>query len=555
MMTVMADTDHLVLRTHELGALPVIDRFLQRLGVTEVLERYLASSDRRLRLPAATALRVLVTNLVIHKEPVYALGEWARVYDPDVLGVSDQEVALLNDDRLGRALDRLFDADRASMVTELVVGAIDRFGIDCSQLHNDSTTVTFSGEYRFATGQPRGGKPTAAIVHGHNKDYRPDLKQLLWILTISADGAVPIAFRVADGNTEDSPTHIPTWDTLVAITGDPTFLYVADCKLANRAAMDHIAGRGGRFLTVLPKGRKEEGYFREWLQTHTPVWSEALRRRGGRHGDPDEVWRSTPSPIPSAEGYRIVWIWSSSKAQADAQWRQARIEAGCAALESVHARVTGPRTRFHDRVAVEDAANRALAAAKADRWVGFEVTETLEEIFTKTTRGERTNFATYRRSTRKRFGVIPRVNAAAVAYDARSDGCFPLITNDTTTSAADCLPPTSTSPTSRSAMPSSRAPSWSHRCSSRARPASRPSCSATSSPCSSRPSSSGRSARPWPPSRPGPYRSTRRTGRAGPRQRHACWRSSPAWLATTSSGMGRPCVPFSPSCRPSSARS
>jgi transposase len=439
MMTVMVDTDHLALRSHELGALPVIDHFLRRLGVTGVLERYLAASDPRLRLPAATALRVLVTNLVIHKEPVYALGEWARVYDPDVLGVSEQEVALLNDDRLGRALDRLFDADRASMVTELVVGAIDRFGIDCSQLHNDSTTVTFSGEYRFATGQPRGGKPTAAIVHGHNKDYRPDLKQLLWILTISADGAVPIAFRVADGNTEDSPTHIPTWDTLVAITGDPTFLYVADCKLASRAAMDHIAGRGGRFLTVLPKGRKEEGYFREWLQTHTPVWSEALRRRGARHGDPDEVWRSAPSPIPSAEGYRIVWIWSSSKAQADAQWRQDRIEAGCAALESVHARVTGPRTRFHERVAVEDAANRALAAAKADRWVGFEVTETLEETFTKTTRGERTNYATYRRSTRKKFGVIPRVDAAAVAYDAKSDGCFPLITNDTTTSAADLL--------------------------------------------------------------------------------------------------------------------
>jgi transposase len=439
MMTVMVDTDRLSLRSHELGALPVIDHFLRRLGVTALLERHLAASDRRLRLPASMALRVLVTNLVIHKEPVYALGEWARIHDPAVLGVSAEEIKLLNDDRLGRGLDRLFDADRASLVTELVVRAIDRFGIDCSQLHNDSTTVTFSGDYRSATGRPRGGKPTPAIVHGHNKDYRPDLKQLLWILTISADGAVPIAFRVADGNTEDSPTHIPTWDTLVAITGDPSFLYVADCKLASRAAMDHIAQRGGRFLTVLPKGRKEEGYFREWLQTHTPNWSEALRRPGARHGDPDEVWRSTPSPVPSAEGYRIVWIWSSTKAQADAQVRQARIEAGCAALEAVHARVTGPKTRFHERGAVEEAAQRAIAGAHAERWVGYEVTETLEETFTKTTRGERTNAATYRRSTRKKFTVTPRVDAAAVAYDARSDGCFPLITNDTTMSAADLL--------------------------------------------------------------------------------------------------------------------
>lgn len=438
-MTVMVDADRLALVTHELGALPVIDHFLQRLGLMDALERYLGSDDPRLRLPDAKALRVLICNLVIHKEPVYALGEWARGFDPSLFAMSAEEVELLNDDRLGRSLDRLFDTDRASLTTEIVVRAIDRFGIDCSKLHNDSTTVTFSGAYRSATGGSRAGKPTVAIVHGHNKDYRPDLKQLLWILTISADGAVPITFRVADGNTEDSPTHIPTWDTLVAIVGDPSFLYVADCKLASREAMDHIAARGGRFLTVLPKGRREETFFREWLQTHAPTWSEVLRRPGSHKGDSDEVWRSTPSPIPSAEGYRIVWIWSSSKAQADAGWRQDRIEAGCAALESLHGRARGPRTRFHERAAVEDAATRALADAKADRWVGFEVTEALEETFTKTTRGNRTDAATYRRRTRKKFGVIPRVDAATVAYDARSDGCFPLITNDTTRSAADLL--------------------------------------------------------------------------------------------------------------------
>src|SRR6266576_3961472 len=156
MMTVMVDTDHLALRTQVLGALPIIDHFLERLGVMEVLERYLAPSDRRLRLPAAKALGVLVCTLVIHKEPVYALGEWARAFDPSVFGVRGEEIRLLNDDRLGRALDRLFDADRATLLTELVVGAIDRFGIDCTQLHNDSTTVTFSGDYRFATGRPRG---------------------------------------------------------------------------------------------------------------------------------------------------------------------------------------------------------------------------------------------------------------------------------------------------------------------------------------------------------------------------------------------------------------
>ncbi len=89
------------------------------------------------------------------------------------------------DDRVGRTLDRLFDADRASLITEVVLGVIRDFHLDVSQLHNDLTTITFSGNYKGATGRARGGQATSAITYGHNKDHRPDLKQLLWILGIS----------------------------------------------------------------------------------------------------------------------------------------------------------------------------------------------------------------------------------------------------------------------------------------------------------------------------------------------------------------------------------
>jgi transposase len=89
------------------------------------------------------------------------------------LGVDDVEV--LNDDRVGRTLDRLFDADRASLLTELVVAMVREFDLDLSRLHNDSTTVTFHGDYASATGTERGGQATPAITYGHNKDHRPDL--------------------------------------------------------------------------------------------------------------------------------------------------------------------------------------------------------------------------------------------------------------------------------------------------------------------------------------------------------------------------------------------
>ncbi len=134
-----------------------------------------------------------------------------------------------------------------------------------------------AGVYPGADGTPRGGKDTPVITRGHSKDHRPDLKQLLWILTVAAVASVPIAYRLADGNTNDDPTHVRIWDGLVSLLGRTDFLYVADSKLCTRDAMSHIHRHHGRFVTVLPRTRSEDGCFRSWAQTHTPSWTEASR--------------------------------------------------------------------------------------------------------------------------------------------------------------------------------------------------------------------------------------------------------------------------------------
>ncbi|HEX9709125.1 MAG TPA: transposase, partial [Candidatus Thermoplasmatota archaeon] len=151
--------------------------------------------------------------------PLYGLGEWARGWVPGLLRLRPAQVALLNDDRVGRALDRLFDADPRAWLTTLVVHMVRAFGVSLEQLHNDSTTLTLHGEYAGATGRLVRGRPTLVVTFGHNKDHRPDLKQLLWILTVSADGAVPVHVKVADGDTEDSTTHRETWEVLRGVVG------------------------------------------------------------------------------------------------------------------------------------------------------------------------------------------------------------------------------------------------------------------------------------------------------------------------------------------------
>jgi transposase len=425
--------------SQRLGALPLVNHFLDRAGLPVLLERYLPVDDVRLRLPPAAAVGLVTINLLVGRQPLYALGEWAAPFVPRLLGLTRGEVASLNDDRVGRALERLFDADRASLLTELIVGVVDAFGIDTSELHNDSTSVSVHGVYRSATGTPRGGKPTPVITFGHSKDHRPDLKQLVWILTVSADGAVPIAHRLVDGNTNDDPTHVPTWDQLVALLGRADFLYVADSKLASTAAMGHIAGHGGRFVTVLPRARAEDHWFRDWAQTHRPEWAEVIRKPAARADEPDQMWSTFPAPLPSAEGYRIIWVHSTSKAARDAATRQARIEAGAAAIDALAVKLVGPKCRLKTRLAVEHEAAAALQHAGATRWITFSVAQTVQETFRQEHRGRPGADTRYRRHTRTRFTISWETRLDVLAYDAVTDGAFPLITNDTTMTDAEVL--------------------------------------------------------------------------------------------------------------------
>ncbi|MEK7837800.1 MAG: IS1634 family transposase, partial [candidate division NC10 bacterium] len=360
----------------------------------------------------------------------YTHAEWAARVEPALLGLPEGEAARLNDDRVGRALDRLFDADRAALMTAVVLRTIREFAVQLDQLHNDSTTLTLTGEYRTAQGQQVRGKPTLLITFGHNQDHRPDLKQLLFVLTVSADGAVPIHYRALDGNTNDATTHIQTWQTLCALAGRPDFLYVADCKLCSKATLAHIDKHRGLFITVLPRNRREDRWFRTYIQTHDPPWEEAARRPNPRRrSGPEDVWKVVEAAVPSQEGYRIVWVWNSLMAAQDAEARQARIEKAYLGIERLQTKLQGKRCRLRLRERVEEAARKILKESGAERWVRCAIEQWQEPVYRQEKRGHPGHDTRYLRKQRSRFSVAARVRDDMVATDERSDGMFPLITN------------------------------------------------------------------------------------------------------------------------------
>jgi transposase len=417
------------LRSYTVGALPILDDLIRRMRLEEFLRAALPPEDRRTKLSPVKALLVLLRNLLLSREPIYGVGEWAARHAPDLLGLASLEIDRLNDDCVGRALDRLFLADVPSLVLAVAAHAVKEFGVGLEELHNDSTTVSFCGAYSSAAMEQRFlGRPTLAITFGHNKDHRPDLKQLLFILTVTADGGVPLHFRAESGNVADDQTHRDTWDLLCQLTGRRDFLYVADCKLASSENMAYLHQRQGRFVTVLPRTRGEDAAFRTLVAKGQVAW-RPLWEKTDAEGNVIDSYSTSDQPAATAEGYRLVWYHSLRKSEADAVARSGRIEKALKQLAALREKLRSPRTRYRQEAKVAAAVAEILASCGADSWVVTDVQPQTRETFHQDHRGRPGKDTHYVRKVATRFDLAYRIDHTRVAAEAAGDGIFPLVTN------------------------------------------------------------------------------------------------------------------------------
>ena len=110
----------------------------------------------------------------------------------------------LNDDRLGRVLDKLYELGLTEVFVTVALSAARKFGVKMDSLHLDSSSFHVDGEY-LNNSQNQEAEPGAIeITYGYSRDHRPDLKQFILDLICSGDGDIPLYLRVADGNESDS---------------------------------------------------------------------------------------------------------------------------------------------------------------------------------------------------------------------------------------------------------------------------------------------------------------------------------------------------------------
>ena len=418
------------LKVHLLGACPIIRHFLERMDLERIIQSCLPPSS--LTLSHGKTLSVLIQNLIISPAPLYRIAEWANPFDASALGLNESDKEVLNDDRVARSLDALASEHGRSLFFRLALGMIKQFELETERIHFDTTTVTFHGRYKTSFKEPK-------ITHGINKDHRPDLRQLVFGLNVTSDGAVPLSHQIYSGNRTDDTVHRSNIDNLRQLLGREDFIYVADSKLCTVNNLHHIARYGGKFVTVLPRTRREDKIFRGRLRQIKVRWHHILTIPNKRRKDspPDVFYTSSEGPSQTKEGYRIVWIKSSQKALLDKEIRLQSIEKTEISLVNLAGKLN--KRNLKSRRVINKAYKAILQRYNCQSFIDVKIRQKTQVVRHRLRRGRPSEKDPVEKISHQVFKLEFMRNKEGIHRESRTDGVFPLISNLTTAGKKEVL--------------------------------------------------------------------------------------------------------------------
>ena len=403
-----------------LGAHPIIEHFVEKMRIREILSTYMRT-DKRKRLDDDKTLTLLIHNILTTPIALYEMEDWLKPLDAESVGLTPRESTFIQDDRMGRALARFYNSRHKDVFFHLALRAIKIFSLDCSQIHQDTTTVTFAGKYPGWTVQE-------LLTHGKNKDHRPDLKQLVLGLSVTADGAVPISHRVYSGNQTDDRLHPANHKALQKLLQRVDFIYVADCKLATEENLQKISVWNGLFVSVMPRTWSEDQPFREKVKRKEIHWKHILSRKNNRKPDSKtDRYYVAEGDYKTSHGYRLHWIRSTQKAEQDAATRSRQLERALEELRSIQTKLNAYNLKT--RKQISQRIESILEDARCESLIKFEIHATREYKHVYQKKGRPTKDTPKKVTWRQVFSISFGIDRDAVDDEKKVDGVFPLITN------------------------------------------------------------------------------------------------------------------------------
>jgi transposase len=311
----------------EVGPLLVVRHYLERLRLATIIDRALPPRGRA-ELSAAELVVVLIANRLAAPAPLYDIAGWAsQAAIHELFGVPGM---LLNDDRLGRALED-FCPVAEHVRGQAALRAIEEFGVEAGRLHLDLTALRMEGAY----------ESSSLVAKGWGGPDRRIFRQVKALAATTPQG-IPLYVRPHSGETAELTAIGAALERLAELLS-PGLLVCADSSyghLRNLCAADE-AGLG--FVIPLREASDFRRTFLEEVghdvlrpiryvsarERHLPA-SKRTHYRGALR--PFEV---VSPQTGRTHRFRVAYIFSSEEAEATAQARERGLERAEEALGRV----------------------------------------------------------------------------------------------------------------------------------------------------------------------------------------------------------------------------
>lgn len=185
----------------DLDHLGIIAGIVDQMGLESRTNLCLGTHSQQIVSPGQGIKAMILNGLGFVSAPLY-------LYEGFFLGKATShllgegiEPAHLNDDYLGRLLDKVWAYGPSKLFSLIAMDAYRTFGLEALRYHLDSSSFSVHGAYEREGAAAAPG--CIEITYGHSKDHRPDLKQFITEMICSNDGAIPLAFQVSSGNQSD----------------------------------------------------------------------------------------------------------------------------------------------------------------------------------------------------------------------------------------------------------------------------------------------------------------------------------------------------------------
>lgn len=232
-------------------AVPVIISLCRTAKIAEIVNLMVEWNEANTKVSPGILIEALVVCIMCGRKPLWKVEQFWADQDLGLLfqGIDLTSYHQLNDDALGRALDRLAEVDMKELVSFASLALLSAHKLSISSINLDTTTKSVQGAYEDDS------HDLFKIEYAYGKDHRTDLKKFKIGVAIQEQG-LPVFSELMAGKKPDTawnPEAVLEMKDLFENKGYKDIVFVSDCVLVTTESLRQLAKEQIQFVSRLPE--------------------------------------------------------------------------------------------------------------------------------------------------------------------------------------------------------------------------------------------------------------------------------------------------------------